>query len=219
MGKKDLSKFPGHEKDYEPDSYETQGMAVKLKEHDEELKKYKTFTYPCESHKVWCCGGSQDLDEEPEIAALYPYTLASEAQRRDPATTRFDKKTGACCNKGAFRVVILDREEEMSTELARKMMPTLCEECARRVPPAQSRDAPALRSPDDPRSPAQVLPARRLRAHLPRNFVDADRGPDGAGVREADGPAREEGGLEEEKVEGLLFVVTSVPIITGGRRR
>ena len=147
MGKKDLSKFPGHEKDYEPDSYETQGMAVKLKEHDEELKKYKTFTYPCESHKVWCCGGSQDLDEEPEIAALYPYTLASEAQRRDPATTRFDKKTGACCNKGVFRVVILDREEEMSTELARKMMPTLCEERARRVPPAQSRDAPAFVRP------------------------------------------------------------------------
>ena len=81
---KNLEKYPGHEKDYVPDSYETQGMAIKLKEHDEELKKYKTYTYPCESHKVWCCGGSQDLDEEPEIAALYPYTLASEAQRRDP---------------------------------------------------------------------------------------------------------------------------------------
>jgi hypothetical protein len=128
--KKDLSMYPGHEKDYEPDSYETQGMAVKLKEHDEELKKYKTYTYPCESHKVWCCGGSQDLDEEPEIAALYPYTLASEAQRRDPAATRFDWKNGGCCSKkGVFRVVILDREEEMSTEIARKMMPTLCEEC------------------------------------------------------------------------------------------
>ena len=127
-----MSRFehiPGHEKDYVPDAYDTQGMGVKLAKHDEEIKKHKTFTYPCESHLTWCCGGSQDLDEQPDIAALYPYTLASEAQRRDLAATRFDAKTGACLAKGVFRVVILDREEEMSTKLARVMQPTLCEEC------------------------------------------------------------------------------------------
>ena len=43
--------------------------------------------------------------------------------------TLFDAKTGACLAKGVFRVVILDREEEMSTKLARVMQPTLCEEC------------------------------------------------------------------------------------------
>lgn len=42
--------------------YDTQGMALKLKELDEDLKKYETRTYPCEAHLTWCetswCTGS-----------------------------------------------------------------------------------------------------------------------------------------------------------------
>ncbi|KAJ8599347.1 hypothetical protein CTAYLR_005357 [Chrysophaeum taylorii] len=106
--------------------YETQGMALKLKELDEELKKYETQTYPCEAHLTWCCGGSHDLEDEPERAAKYPFTISAEAQRL--GATHFDK-AGVCTKAATHRVVILDREEKMSVGLARPMQPTLCLQC------------------------------------------------------------------------------------------
>lgn len=106
--------------------YDTQGMALKLKEHDEALKKYATYTYPCEAHLTWCTGGSFDLEEEPDRAAKYPMTIAAEAQRRGVANFC----EGKCTDEAQYRVVILDGEEKLSTGLARPMQPTLCQACA-----------------------------------------------------------------------------------------
>lgn len=103
--------------------YETQGMALKLKEHDEALKKYETYAYPCEAHLTWCCGGS--FDEDAVGLAKYPITLAAEAQRRGVGNFC----DGKCTDPAQYRVVILDREEKMSTGLARPMQPTLCRAC------------------------------------------------------------------------------------------
>ena len=44
--------------------YDSQGMALKLREHDEALKKYETFEHACEAHLTWCCGGGVRQDKE-----------------------------------------------------------------------------------------------------------------------------------------------------------
>lgn len=117
--------------------YETQGMALKLKELDEELKKYETKTYGCEAHLTWCdvvrdslctvvcrcCGGSLDFDDDPERAAKYPsvgavdaadscvdrFTIAQEARRL--GACHFDPTTGACEHAATHRVIILECAE------------------------------------------------------------------------------------------------------------
>lgn len=121
-----------------PSDYETQGMALKLKELDDDLKKYETRTYPCEAHLTWCepillhqlsmvgahrCdGGSHDLDDEPERANQYPYVVRrygvnrgrrftiAEAARRQ-GISHFDA-SGACKKVATHRVVILEYSPE-----------------------------------------------------------------------------------------------------------
>lgn len=98
--------------------YETQGMALKLKELDEELKKYGTKTYPCESHLTWCCDGEA------------PVAVSEEGKRL--GHEHFDN-VGRCTNTATHRVLLLDAEEEKSTGVARKGQPTLCVNCVQIV--------------------------------------------------------------------------------------
>lgn len=82
--------------------YENQGMALKLKEHDDALQRYETFEYPCEAHLTKCGSGKT-------IASILGVVT--------------------CSTPAAYRVIILDREEKLSTELRRPCQPTLCQEC------------------------------------------------------------------------------------------
>jgi len=78
--------------------YENQGMALKLREHDDALKQYETFAYKCEAHVTFCCGGAV-----ADAKKTYPFTIAS----ADRGASRFDD-AGECTEQAAYRVIILE---------------------------------------------------------------------------------------------------------------